>query len=147
MQFDGDECLIWPFKSDKDGYARATFGGKRIYVHRLLCERVNGAPLTTLHLTAHNCGNGHLGCVNPKHLRWATPKENRDDMIGHGTNPAGERNPSAKLKSDQVHAIRTYRGSMTISALANKYAVSESTIYTIRAGSKWKCIGGENAYS
>ena len=42
----------------------------------------------------HLCGN-HW-CVNPKHLKVGTPKENSDDKYLHGTMPFGERNGMKK---------------------------------------------------
>ena len=147
LRFDGDECLIWPFRRDSDGYAKAQFGGKRIFVHRLLSERVNGAAPTERHMTAHNCGNGHLGCANPRHLRWATPKENSADMVAHGTRLDGIRNPAAKLTEEQARAIRSYRGSMTNTALAESFGISVWTLYAIRSNRIWKCLETADAHS
>jgi hypothetical protein len=79
----GDECLIWPYGKVGDGYAAIRDGEKKIQVHRRVCEIVHGKPPSPSHLAAHSCGNGHLGCISPNHLRWATHKENMQDRFMH----------------------------------------------------------------
>jgi len=47
----------------------------------------------------------HLGCINPKHLRWATRQQNALDALEHGTSSmfaAGEAHPNAKLSQADV---------------------------------------------
>jgi histidinol-phosphate/aromatic aminotransferase/cobyric acid decarboxylase-like protein len=36
----------------------------------------------------HICGNGHLGCVNPYHLRVGTQKENAREVKEMGRHPS-----------------------------------------------------------
>jgi len=84
ISYRGDECLLWPFSRNADGYGTLKGYGKSDLVHRLVCEAICGPapPLKTD--AAHSCGNGHLGCVNPSHLRWATRSENVQDALLHG---------------------------------------------------------------
>jgi len=102
-------CLIWPYAKLPGGYGVIKLKGWRVnqYVHRLVCEHANGPPPAGLY-AAHCCGNA--SCVNPYHLRWATPRENQMDRHAHGTiirpDARGERNPSAKLTEAQVRWIR-----------------------------------------
>lgn len=84
VPFKGDECLYWPFKVPKEGYPSFWHNGKSHRAHRYVCEAKNGLPPTAAHEAAHSCGNGHLGCINPGHLRWATRKENAADRSLHG---------------------------------------------------------------
>ena len=128
-------CLIWPFYRDKNGYAMVSHGGRYVAVSRFMCEQKNGFPPTAKHETAHNCGNGHLGCVNPNHLRWATRKENQADRIIHGTGQNGEHNHQAKLTADQVLEIRAAPG--TNAFLAGLYAVDAKTISMIKNRKRW----------
>jgi hypothetical protein len=109
-------------------------------VHRIICEEINGPPPTLKHEVAHSCGQGRLGCVTPKHLRWATRVENREDMIAHGTRNYGERNGGAKLTKPQVLAIRATPRTISNRQIARNYGVSETTVHAILARKKWKSI-------
>jgi hypothetical protein len=79
-----DDCIPWPFSRDDYGYGKMNRDGKSIGVHRYVCEKANG-PRPADYDACHSCGNGHEGCVNPKHLRWGTRLDNVRDMIEHGT--------------------------------------------------------------
>lgn len=86
LSHDSDECLIWPFarNPEPDGRAMRYLGGKMVTVARHLCIEVHGQPPTPEHVAAHSCGNGRMGCVAKRHLRWATKKENGEDRARHG---------------------------------------------------------------
>lgn len=81
----GGDCLIWPYSRKTDGAAQINLGGRSVIVARMVCEEVNGPPPTPAHQAAHSCGKGHLGCITPQHLRWATQVENEADKLIHGT--------------------------------------------------------------
>jgi hypothetical protein len=127
------------------GYLRVCIHGKARPINRLICEAFHGAPPTPEHEAAHWDGirtNNH-----EPNVRWATPAENAADRIRHGTNSAGERNPTAILTYAAVAEIRrTYETSMgakyvrrgTREALAKKHGVSISTIKDVVAGNSWK---------
>lgn len=85
LKYEGSSCLYWPYYTGGKGYGQIEIDGQRLYVHRLVCEAVNGPPPTPEHQAAHSCGKGHLGCVARNHLRWATRIENEADKILHGT--------------------------------------------------------------
>jgi hypothetical protein len=80
--YSGADCLYWPFARDRNGYCGLIEAKGTMYIygkiraHRLMCTIVNGAPPTSKHHAAHSCHNGHMGCIHPKHLHWATPAEN-----------------------------------------------------------------------
>jgi hypothetical protein len=78
---DANECLIWPFARNQQGYA--TWHGQ--IVSRFSCTLENGPPPTAQHEAAHSCGRGHEGCVAKRHMRWATPIQNNMDKALHGT--------------------------------------------------------------
>src|SRR5690606_22017504 len=80
-----DDCLIWPYAKLANGYAAIRIDGKTTTAARIMCVAAHGEPLTPQLEAAHSCGNGHLGCVNPRHLRWATTAENNSDKNIHGT--------------------------------------------------------------
>jgi hypothetical protein len=135
---DIDECEEWPFYRDASGYGRVTIEGRMHFVHRLICARAHGAPPSQKHQAAHSCGNGHLGCVNPRHLRWATAKENVADRKRHGTQSYGEDAPRAKLSERDVRRIRTWLAKgHSMPKLAREFGVSPSVVHDIVTGKSW----------
>lgn len=142
VDHDGEECLIWPFGRKQKGYGAIQFDGENSGAHRLMCILAHGEPPSPSHEAAHSCGNGHEGCVNPRHLRWATFTENVKDSVRHGTHPAlawkGEKHPSAKLTGAQVMAIRAkLEEGSRVTDIAALYGVAKSTISGIKSGDKW----------
>ena len=135
--FDGDDCLIWPFNRPKDGYGRIMILRRCKLAHRVMCEIVHGDPPTLRHEAAHSCGRGRLGCVNPKHLRWATPEENQADRISHGTSNRGERHGSAVLDEKQVRQIRKMKGDVSQKDIAAAFGVSRTAIRLIHNRETW----------
>ena len=133
-------CIIWPFSkgsSDKGpGYGHIGRDKNRL-VHIEICRRVHGAKPTRKHEVAHSCGNGHLGCINPNHLRWATRSENHQDKKQHGTDHGGERNPRAKLTSRQILKISELGGKITQKEIAERFDVSQAAVSLILSGKHW----------
>lgn len=136
---DGDDCVLWPFSRNEWGYG--TFGRTdgSILVHRALCEQINGPPPTPQHHARHLCGNGHLGCVNPRHLAWGTAKENTADAISHGTAIRGRRVHTCRLSESQVREIRDLarNRTMTRRCIAQKYGVGVTAVTNISLGTSW----------
>lgn len=134
-----DDCLIWPYGKTSGGYGvTKSADGKRTTAHRVICEMAHGRPPTENHVAAHSCGNGHLGCVNPHHLRWATCKENSQEMVLHGTSPKGERCGHAKLTDADVREIRDMRGLVSLGEIAGRFGVSKMTVSDIHLRKTWK---------
>ena len=71
-----------------------------------------------------------------------TRKNNRIDMMKHGTSTIGERNKRAKLKEFEVIKIKTLfnETNMTDKEISRLFNVSRSTIYLIRKRINWKHI-------
>lgn len=138
--YEGDDCLIWPLRRNRNGYGSVRSGGVNMMANRYMCLLAHGEPPTPEHQSAHSCGNGHLGCVNPRHLRWATVKENMADMVEHGTVPQGERNGHAKLTEDDVREIKRSRGKVTQRELAKRFGVGHANIAQIQRGFSWKHV-------
>ena len=138
LPFTGDECLIWPYVRGGAGYyGQLRRDGRMQHVHRLACEAIYGPPPTSKHEAAHNCGKGRTGCVNPRHVRWATPAENHADMAVHGTIAYGGRNCAAKLTESDVLKIRSLRGKMFQREIAERFGVSSEHISRIQSGERW----------
>lgn len=132
-----DECLIWPFNRGGDGYGRIMRYRACKLAHREMCEIVHGPPPTSRHEAAHTCGNGRGGCVNPKHLRWATPVENQADRIGHGTSNRGERHGNSVLTEPEVLQIRALKGVVSQKQIAASFGVSRTAIRLIHNRKTW----------
>lgn len=131
-----DWCLMWPFSTVR-GYGRFGYLGKGYYAHRFMCELVYGEPPTPGHQAAHSCGNGHLGCVNPKHLAWKTQSENQLDCREHGTHAKTDNGNKGRLSLALADEIRALKGIKTQWQIAEQYRVSESTVSDIWLGRTW----------
>lgn len=134
--YSGDDCLRWPFQRDADGYARMSSRS----ASQVMLELTVGpaAQCEDRIVSAHSCGNGHEGCVNPKHLRWATQKENIADKKAHGTHQAREKHGMAKLTSKDVERIRSLRGEMYQWQIAEQYGISQTNVSAIQRGETWR---------
>lgn len=134
---EGDDCLLWPFTRNDNGYPQLWVGGRLEYAHREMCRRRHGNPPTPVHEAAHSCGKGHLGCINPRHLSWKTRTENAADMVGHGTRLRGEHNPSAKLTESDARRILGLKGVARNRDVAAEYGISSSHVSTIWSRRIW----------
>lgn len=133
----GENCLIWPFAVDRDGYGMLVHERRKYKAHRWMCEAIHGAPPEPDHHAAHECGNGHRGCVNPRHLVWKTPAQNALDRLKHGTANSGTGRRARKLTVEQVQEILALKGKKKDVELAAIYNVSHSCIRKIQQGISW----------
>lgn len=142
MLRDTDECFTWPFNHVK-GYGRIKLNGKNIFVHRLSCELTFGPEPEGKPWVRHICGNGHLGCFNPKHVVWGTYQENSDDRVVHETLSLGKKHHNTKLTEEQVSELyEKYQSGRTGYSLAKEYGVADGTIYSILNGHSWYWVTG-----
>jgi HNH endonuclease len=143
LDYEGDDCLIWPFATAGNGsaagggYGVIGVEGRMAYVHRIICEAVCGPAPSPKHEVAHSCGRGHESCITPKHLRWATRIENHMDRLEHGTLHRGDEHYAARLTEKAVKEIRALRGKATCRELAKRYGVSASTVHLAQIGRNW----------
>lgn len=137
--YQSDDCLIWPFSRANNGYGKAHVG-KSQSAHRLMCVVAHGPAPSRRHVAAHSCGNGKDGCVNPRHLRWATQSENEMDKATHGTMPRGGRHHNAKLAEHEVLEILSCAGEVSLADLARRFGVATPTIWKIVHNVGWKHI-------
>jgi hypothetical protein len=141
LPFTGDDCLIWPYAKIGCGYGNIFLDGANVLVTRIACEHRNGPPPTAKHHAAHSCGNGHLGCCNPNHLRWATAAENNADQLIHGTRANGDKHPRSKLSAVEVSEIKRRLSTGESQArIADDYSVQPHAIWMIAAGINWKHV-------
>lgn len=137
LNFEGSECLPWPFGNNGKGYGVFHVTRKAIGAHVYACTIAHGKKPTSAHEVAHSCGKGHMLCCNPKHLRWATRKQNHADKEKHGTNGLGVKNSHAKLTDASVLKIRKLKGCLPQHKIAAKFNVSQMTISLIHRGIRW----------
>lgn len=136
MAYEGDDCLKWPLHLDKrTGRGWASFNGRPIRAHRLMCIMVHGDPPTPAHEAAHECGNGHLACVNPRHIKWKTKSENRRDSDRHGTGVRSRYGSAGRLTLAQAEEIRALPWpNLDQKEVADRYGVSCSAITQVCKG-------------
>lgn len=130
-----NECIVWPFAVGKGGYGNVRLHGKYTNAHRAVCLFVNGVPETGLE-AAHLCGNKL--CCNPKHIIWATRRENENHKIAHGTRLTGERVWNSVLSREDVTSIRRdWLSGSTVKDLAHKYDISRSHAWAVANATRW----------
>lgn len=119
-------------------------GNGTIYIHRevarLFCEKKSGRHKYVIHQ------NHKKGDNNYKNLRWATADEVSEHQQGSPEKIAykerqATRTRGLKLSMAQAktikEAINNPRRKLTYKQLAQKYGVSEMTLYRIRSGENW----------
>lgn len=138
--YQGDDCLKWPFGRSDNGRGVIGNGAGPRSAPRAMCIAAHGQPPTSKHETAHSCGNGHLGCTNPRHLRWDTHMGNVSDRAAHGRDRRGEEINTAKLTEGEVQEIRRRKGLQTGVSLAKEFGVSTTTISGIFNNKSWRWL-------
>ena len=136
-KYTGDDCQIWPFAKTGKGYGKIVIARRWIGPHVWVCTRVNGDPQQPGLEAAHSCGVRL--CCNPKHIRWATPKDNAKDKIAHGTASYGEAHRGAKLtEADVVEIRRREAAGANRKVSAKDFGVAVATIEDIAHRRTWK---------
>lgn len=139
LKSETDECILWPKAPlQQSGYGRITINGKSQPIHRVICQLAHGDPPSPDHQAAHNCGVRL--CINPRHLRWSTAKDNIADRVLHGTDWRGEKHPNALLTDDLVREIRSLRGELKRSEIARRLNISIHVVKDVLYGRSWKHI-------
>ena len=143
MNYHGDDCLKWPYGTVETGSERPSMwmNNKHVIPARVVCTMAHGEPPDPSMHAAHSCGNGHLGCVNKQHLRWATAAENAADMVIHGTQIRGEASAWAKLEEVDVQMIRTLADAgFSQRKISKRFGVSNQQVSRIVRGKKWSWL-------
>ena len=136
LMSDTDECIIWPYYL-RDGYAVMRIDGKYWRLNRYVLtitsprESYDGFVAAHAPVVCHN-----TACINKRHLRWATDKENSMDRFLDGTVPIGVDNKRSKLTEEDVLAIRSDKRYGTV--IAKEYGISDSNVYAIKSRQIWK---------
>lgn len=124
-------CLIWPFARFANGYGMACDTN----ASSVMCREAHGPAPDGRPFALHSCGNGHGGCVNPRHLRWGDQAENMLDSVVAGTRSRGEDQHASKLTEAAVQEIRASKARLV--DLATKFGVHPETISRVRKRQAW----------
>ena len=136
-----DDCLMWPFAVDRDGYGRVCsyIDGKedRVFAHRVSFRLVHGRWPDPLGL--HKCDVP--GCFNPRHIFEGTHAENHADQVRKGRSLRGVMQRDAKLSDELVSKMRNeYSDGASFSQLASIYGVSKIAARWAVNGKTWKHV-------
>lgn len=136
--YQGDDCLVWPFSHAPHGRGIVAFEGCNRSAPGAMARLAHGEPPGPDHQAAHTCGNGHKGCINPRHLRWATQAENEQDKRAHGTLRKGADINTCKLSEDDVREIRHRLGAGEKGVdIAAAFGIRPSQVSNIKLGISW----------
>lgn len=131
-------CWNWIGSIDKYGYGYIKLKtGKHRKAHRLSYEIFIGKIPENL-FVCHTCDNPK--CVNPKHLFVGSARDNMKDAINKKRALIGEKNPRAKLTTEQVKEIRFRSKSEKTIELAREFNVSTGAIQDIKHNRNWRNI-------
>ncbi len=127
-------------RTDRNGYQQAHLykSTRRVAasVHRLVLDAFAGACPPD-HEAAHLDGDRQNNrAVN---LRWVTHSENIGHKRLHGTDPRGERHPSARLTDVQASEIRArFAAGEGRASLATAFGVTSHHVWQIATGRRRK---------
>lgn len=133
-----DSCWEWIGQLNHAGYGMFRKGNKLARAHRISFSMSN--QLSDSDIILHSCNNRK--CVNPKHLRIGSQKENFHDSILAGTAPICENNGQSKLTKEEVSKIKEMYiprkfGCVKISRFFN---ISRRQVSRILSGEAWRFV-------
>jgi hypothetical protein len=134
-------CWLWHGGGHESGHGVFTVDRKPVPASRFALEGALGYPPPEGTEVCHRCDNPP--CVNPRHLYYGTRQQNMDDAWARGRMPVGSQRAAAKLREEQVVALRErYAGGADARELAAEYGIAVTTLRHIVLGLKWKHVPG-----
>lgn len=120
------------------GYPLKMVNKKTELIHRLYYIKYYGAIPKEKPCVLHSCDNP--SCINPRHLRAGTQKDNIRDMFDRHreNNPIGTDHYLAKLNPEKVKCIR--ESSLSSRKAAERYGVSKTVINDVRNRKTWRHV-------
>ena len=126
-------------KAGTHGYPTTTAGGYCTTLHRKLYMQQTNKRLPRHIQVMHICDNPM--CINPAHLKEGTAAMNMQDAANKNRIAYGARHHLAKLDDDKVRDIAC--SGSTNKELADKYNVTQATVWHIRKGKTWTRVTSE----
>lgn len=129
-------CWLWTGGIGQSGYGQITIKYQQLRAHRVSLELSVGPAPEGKPLAIHGCRNKH--CVNPKHLRWGSHRENMGDRDKDGTTARHETHGMTKLTVAEVRHIFEAIGSKKI--IAKQFGIDPAQVSHIKSGEHWGSI-------
>lgn len=127
MSIETDDCTLWDRSLHRSGYPVVYVVKRFWYGNRLACTIAHGEPTDPKLEASHTCGQP--ACVNPRHLRWETRRQNEARKENHSTRQRGEACYQSLPHSLMVEVVARYRaGGVTQQALADEYGIGQNTV-------------------
>jgi hypothetical protein len=150
------ECREWTGARRSDGYGVLSDLGRVRRVHVIAWELANGPVPPGLNVL-HHCDNPP--CFLVEHLFVGTKKVNTRDMMAKGRQvlhvenlvpgyrgPVGPGHHSARMTTEKVVEARAlYRAGGTQRELAQRFGVTQSSMWALLTGKTWKHVEGGGA--
>lgn len=138
-----DECITYPFYRNAEGYGWMRYGDGNKGSHVVVAMLAHGPKPTPKHEACHTCGNGHNGCVNPRHIYWGLRSDNVRDAYRHGTAFGGKHSPfgqaahAAKYSDELIaHVKAALQSGETTTSVSRRTGISQSHISRIKHGAR-----------
>lgn len=130
-------CWLWTAGNVRR-YGRCFHAGTVQGVTRIIYRIANGEIPPDKPFICHKCDTPE--CINPDHLVAGSHQDNMDDMVARDRHPRqrGVEKGLAILADEDVIEIRNLkRAGVSYRALARKFNVGKSTIYSASVGLSW----------
>jgi hypothetical protein len=131
--FNAPECRFFPAMVD-GRVERVKYNFKEQAAARAMLLMTQGLPKDKSALATHICGNGHLSCVNPAHLKWGSASDNARDAVVHNA-------PSEFIAGMAEETIREiYNAKKLVKVLAYEYNIPAKVVSGIKSGDLWSSV-------
>lgn len=119
-----DSCWLWIGSRNQKGYGQFSIEGRLHHAHRIAFQ-LFGGHIPEGFFVLHSCDNP--SCVNPRHLRAGTAKENTRDCILKGRD-----RKRRKLTDDQVVAVcNELRRGRDAHLIAEQFGIHWTHVYRL----------------